>query len=70
MNVCSVSDERKRIQHFDKQFKENSKKRFKLPARKYHEGTTLRVDQQVTADPHITLATWEKHFTAIYQFQR
>ena len=32
MNICAANEERKRIQHFDQQFKKNSSNHFKLPS--------------------------------------
>ena len=39
MKVCVASTERKRIQHFDQQFRERSAKRFNTPSRKHQDGT-------------------------------
>ena len=60
MKICIATEERKRIQHFDLQFKEKSSNRYKLPSNKHHQGTSLRVDQQVTTDLNTILSTWEE----------
>ena len=65
MKICIAAEERKRIQHFDRQFKERSSNRYKIPLRKHHQGTSLRVDQQVTTDLNAILSTWEEHFKSL-----
>ena len=51
MKICAASEERKRIQLFDQQFKKNSN-RFKLPSSRCRQGTSLRVDGRVVMEQH------------------
>ena len=61
MNICAANEERKRVQLFDRRFKQKTSNRFKT-SKTCRQGTTLRVDQLVTSDPDTILATWEKYF--------
>ena len=65
LRVCVANSERRRIQHFDKQFKQRSSNRFKLPSRRKQQGTALRVNQQVTTEQGTILKAWESHFQEI-----
>ena len=51
MKVCAANSERKRIQHFDHQFKQRSSSRFKIPSAKKRLCPSLRVNQEVVTDP-------------------
>ena len=65
MKICVAIDERKRIQHFDQQFKKKSLNRFKPPSKRRQQGLSLLINQQVTSDPHTILSTWGEHFTKL-----
>ena len=58
MNICAASEERERIQLFDRRFQQKTSSRFKT-SKASRQGTTLRMDQVVTSDSD---TTWEKHF--------
>ena len=61
MDICAANEERKRVQVFDRRFKQKTLNRFKT-SKTCRQGTTLRVDQLITSDPDTILTTWEKHF--------
>ena len=65
MKICVAIDERKRIQHFDQQFKKKTSNRFKPPSKRRQQGLSLLINQQVTSDPHTILSTWWEHFTKL-----
>ena len=65
LRVCAANNERKRIQHFDRQFKQRSSNRFKLPLRRKQQGTALRLNCEVVTDQHTLLKAWEEHFQEI-----
>ena len=65
MKICVAIDERKRIQHFDQQFKKKSSNRFKPPSKRCQQGLSLLINQQVTSDPYTILSTWGEHFTKL-----
>ena len=65
MKVCAANSERKRIQHFDHQFKLRSSIRFKIPSTKQRPCLSLLKDQEVVTDPKTILGMWEDHFRAL-----
>ena len=65
LRVCAANSERKRIQHFDRQFKQRSSNRFKLPLRRKQQGTALHLNGEVVTDQHTLLKVWEEHFQEI-----
>ena len=65
MKVCAANSERKRIQHFDHQFKQRSSIQFKIPSTKRQPCLSLHKDQEVVTDPKTILNMWEDHFQAL-----
>ena len=65
LRVCAANSERKRIQHFDHQFKQRSSNQFKLPLRRKQQGTALHLNGEVVTDQHTLLKAWEEHFQEI-----
>ena len=63
--VCAANSERKRIQHFDHQFKQRSSIRFKIPSKKRRPCLSLRKDEEVVTDPKTILEMWEDHFRVL-----
>ena len=62
MKVCAATSKRKRIQHFDHQFKQRSSIWFKIPSTKQRPFLSLRKDQEVVMDTKTILEMWEDHF--------
>ena len=65
MKVCVANSERKRIQHFDHQFKQRSSSRFKIPSAKKRLCPSLRINQEVVTDPKTIVEAWEGHFRVL-----
>ena len=65
MRVCEANSERKRIQGFDKRFKQKSSNRFRIPKTNKHQNLPLRVNQEVVTDQNAILTAWKNHFQAL-----
>ena len=65
IKVCAVNSERKRIQHFDHQFKQRSSNWFKIPSAKKRLCLSLRINQEVVTDPKTIVEAWEGHFRVL-----
>ena len=65
LRVCAANSERKRIQQLDRQFKQRSSNRFKLPSRSKHQGTSLHINQHIVTDPDAILEAWKDHFATL-----
>ena len=62
IKMCMSSEERKRLQSFDMQFKNNQRDQFKLLKRRIRHGTKVRVNGQISTDPDQVLEAWVNHF--------
>ena len=65
MRVCEANNERKRIQHLDGRFRQNSSNRFRIPKSNTHRSLPLRINGEVVTDPHALLTAWKDHFQTL-----
>ena len=63
--VYATNSKRKRIQHFDQQFKKRSSIQFKIPSTKRQPCPSLCKDEEVVMDPKAILDMWEDYFRVL-----